>query len=66
MPDVPSVPLDPDVPDVIALKATPSIYKLPLVMFTEPLINNEPVNSCVSSIVFPNFVEPEVYTTEEL
>ena len=35
-------------------------------MFTEPEINKDPVNSCVSSDVSPNLVDPDVYITEEV
>ena len=43
----------------------PRTIKSPSII-TEPVVRNDPVKSCVSSNVFPNFVEPLSYKTEEL
>ena len=44
VPELPSVPLEPDVPDVIAENETPFIDKLPLTILIDPDTNTEPVN----------------------
>ena len=75
-PEVPLTPLVPLVPlninddDVICSDTpfTPPTQTYPCCKgaSNEPVIDTEPVNSCVSSKLSPNFVEPDVYIIDEL